>query len=31
MKEGERKNLLKKARTIADFQFGAGAGDILFS
>ncbi|MCW3134127.1 MAG: hypothetical protein N2V78_07370 [Methanophagales archaeon] len=31
MREEERKNLLRKARTIADFQFGAGAGDILFS
>jgi len=30
MKEEERKNLLKKARIIADFQFGAGAGETLF-
>ncbi len=28
--EEERKNLLKKARIIVDFQFGAGAGETLF-
>ena len=31
MKEEEKNKLLKKARIIADYQFGAGAGDILFS
>jgi uncharacterized protein with predicted RNA binding PUA domain len=31
MKEEERNNLLKKARIIADYQFSAGAGEILFS
>ena len=24
-------NLLKKAKIIADFQFGAGAGEVLFN
>ena len=31
MEEQERENLLKKARIIADYQFGKGAGDVLFS
>ncbi len=30
MREEGSANLLKKARTIADFQFGAGAGEVLF-
>jgi len=30
MKEETTKNPLKKARIIADYQFGAGAGEILF-
>lgn len=30
MEEKDRKILLKKARIIADFQFGKGAGEILF-
>jgi len=30
MKEKEREILLRKARIIADFQFGRGAGEILF-
>ena len=30
MEEKEREILLKKARVIADYQFGKGAGEILF-
>lgn len=30
MEEKEREKLLKKARVIADYQFGKGAGEILF-